>query len=245
MATSEGAETAPEPEDVRLLIAQYRDDAYRLARHLVRSSAEAEDLAHTAILNVLRRADNISDAAHVRAYLLAAVRNAWRNQLRARGGRRFIGADYAEMIPSTDPQPEERVITFLDASIAKTAFDSLSITSQEVIRLRYMESLNFPELAERLGITSVAARQRAHRAREELVGACMDVAAGGGTGNCKVIRRRLGRYHRGLLSQRVRDGIETHLDMCRECASCYEQLIDLFGHRIGQARIDKPEERER
>ena len=164
MTTFEGAESASEHEDIRQLIAECREDAYRLARHLVRSSAEAEDLAHTAILNVLRRADNISDAAHVRAYLLTAVRNAWRNQLRARGGRRFIGADYAEMIPSTDPQPEESVITLLDASIAQEAFESLSATSKEVIRLRYLESLSFPELADRLGITSVAARQRAHRA---------------------------------------------------------------------------------
>jgi RNA polymerase sigma factor (sigma-70 family) len=242
MPIFEGAESASEHEDMRLLIAECRDDAYRLARHLVRSSAEAEDLAHTAILNVLRRADNISDAAHVRAYLLTAVRNAWRNQLRARGGRRFIGADYAEMIPSTDAQPEETVITLLDASIAQQAFEALSATSQEVIRLRYLESLNFPELAERLGITSVAARQRAHRAREELVGACMDVAASGGDGDCKVIRRRLGRYHRGLLSRRVRSDVELHLRRCPECTSCYEQLIELFGHRldkhVGEAKDD-------
>jgi RNA polymerase sigma factor (sigma-70 family) len=241
MTTFDGAAPASEPEDVRLLIAQYREDAYRLARHLVRSNAEAEDLAHTAILNVLRRADNISDAAHVRAYLLAAVRNAWRNQLRARGGRRFIGADYAEMIPSTDPEPDEYVMTSLDASIAMTAFETLSATSQEIIRLRYMESLNFPDLADRLGITSVAARQRAHRAREELVGACMDATASGGSGDCKTIRRRLGRYHRGLLSRRVRASVDAHLTTCQECGSCYEQLIDLFGHRIGQSKVDSSE----
>src|SRR5581483_7835028 len=170
-----GDSTAPEPTEVQLLIAQYREDAFRLARHLVRSTAEAEDLAHTAILNVLRRAENISDADHVRPYLLTAVRNAWRNQLRSRGSRRFLGADYAE---------------------------SLSPTSRQIIELRYFEGLGFPELAQRLSITSVAARQRAHRAREELVGACMDHAAHAGEGECKPIRLRLGRYHRGLLSKK-------------------------------------------
>ena len=173
MATVGGAE-AQQPEDVHLLIAHYREDAYRLARHLVRSSSEAEDLAHTAILNVLRRAENISDAAKVRPYLLTAVRNAWRNQLRARGSRRFIGADYAESIPSTDVQPDEQVLTGVDIAIAQAAFATLSPTSQEVIRLRYMEGMRFPELARELSISPVAARQRAHRAREELVGACMD-----------------------------------------------------------------------
>jgi RNA polymerase sigma factor (sigma-70 family) len=235
MATPDGV-AAEEPENMQLLVARYRDDAFRLARHLVRSQAEAEDLAHTAILSVLRRADNISDAAHVRAYLLTAVRNAWRNQLRSRGGRRFIGADVAETIPSTDIAPDEQVLTLMDVAIARAALESLSEKSQEIIRLRYLEGLGFPELSQRLGITPVAARQRAHRAREELVGACMDRAAQAGVGDCRPIRLRLGRYHRGLLSKKARTDLEFHLASCEACASCYEQLIDLYGHRINRWR---------
>lgn len=231
MATPDGG-TAERREDMQLLVAQYRDDAFRLARHLVRSQADAEDLAHTAIVNVLRRAENISDAAHVRAYLLTAVRNAWRNQLRARGGRRFIGADIAETIPSVDLAPDEVVLTVLDVSIARAALESLSPKSQEIIRLRYLEGLSFPELSQRLGITPVAARQRAHRAREELIGACMDRVARAGAGKCRPVRVRLGRFHRGLLSQKVRADVEMHLGLCDACTSCYEQLIDLYGHRI-------------
>lgn len=238
MATPEDI-AAEQPEDMQLLVARYRDDAFRLARHLVRSQAEAEDLAHTAILSVLRRADNISDAAHVRAYLLTAVRNAWRNQLRSRGGRRFIGADVAETIPSTDLAPDEQVLMVMDVSIARAALESLSDKSQEIIRLRYIEGLGFPELSQRLGITSVAARQRAHRAREELIGACMDRAAQAGTGDCRPIRVRLGRYHRGLLSQRARADLEFHLASCEACTSCYEQLIDLYGHRLVDRRREK------
>jgi RNA polymerase sigma-70 factor (ECF subfamily) len=219
---------------MRLLVARYRDDAYRLARHLVRSPAEAEDLAHTAILNVLRRADSISDEAHVRPYLMTAVRNAWRNQLRARGGRRFLGADYAESLPSDDLEPEERVLTGLDVTLARAAFAVLSPTSREVIELRYLEGLSFPELAARLSISPVAARQRAHRAREELIGACMEHAASSGEGRCRTVRMRLGRYHRGRLSKRIRSEVGLHLAVCAPCQSCYEQMIDLYGHRIGR-----------
>jgi RNA polymerase sigma factor (sigma-70 family) len=238
MATS-GDAAAQQPEDLRLVIAQYREDAYRLARHLVRSPAEAEDLAHTAILNVLRRAENISDAAHVRAYLLTAVRNAWRNQLRARAGRRFLGSDFAESVPSTDIEPDEQVLIGWDTRIARAAFESLSATSREVIGLRYLEGLSFPQLAQQLSITPVAARQRAHRAREELVGACMDHASRAGEGECKPVRLRLGRYHRGLLSRKVRSEVALHLAGCAACQSCYEQLIDLYGHRIGRSRSDE------
>jgi RNA polymerase sigma factor (sigma-70 family) len=233
MADSGGA-AAHEPDSVPMLIARYREDAYRLARHLVRSPAEAEDLAHTAILNVLRRADNISDSDHVRAYLMTAVRNAWRNQLRARGGRRFLGADYAESMPSSDLAPDEIVLTGFDTAIARLAFESLSPTSRQVIQLRYLDGLSFPEVAARLAISSVAARQRAHRAREELVGACMEHAASEGTGDCKSVRLRLGRYHRGLLNRRTRAALELHLSRCAVCQSCYDEVVDLYGHRINR-----------
>lgn len=221
------------PEELALLIVQYRDDAFRLARRLTRNTAEAEDIAQTALLNVLRRAEFIEDETKVRAYLLTAVRNVWRNHLRARGRRRFLGSDVAELIPSNDLAPDEQVLTSLDASLASAALHTLSDTSREVIELRYMERLDFHDLAERLGITPVAARQRAHRAREELVGACMELSAQTGEGKCRQVRGRLGRYHRGHLSRPVRADLEIHLAECEGCASCYEQLIDLYGHRLG------------
>src|ERR1022692_4062540 len=57
--TSPGGPEAFGESELALLIAQYRSDALRVARRLVRSEAEAEDLTQTAILNVLRRAEHI------------------------------------------------------------------------------------------------------------------------------------------------------------------------------------------
>lgn len=84
MSSPNGAEWSAD-DDLNQLIAQYRPDALRVARRLVRSDAEAEDLTQTAILNVLRRARYIDDASNVKAYLLTSVRNLWRNQLRQQG----------------------------------------------------------------------------------------------------------------------------------------------------------------
>ncbi|MSO18813.1 MAG: sigma-70 family RNA polymerase sigma factor [Acidimicrobiia bacterium] len=222
------------PEEFYELIAQYSDDAFRLARRLSRNTAEAEDIAQTAMFNVLRRAEYIRDETKIRSYLLTSVRNAWRNQLRSKGRRKFLGSDIAELLPSDDMQPEEEVLTVLDASVASAALAALSPKSREIIELRYVEGLEFQNLADRLGISAVAARQRAHRAREELVGACMEIVACHGEGLCRTVRSRLGRYHRGLLSRSVRSEVEIHLEECEPCFSCYDQLIDLYGHRLGR-----------
>jgi RNA polymerase sigma factor (sigma-70 family) len=224
------------PHELHEVIAQYRDDAYRLARRLSRSSYEAEDLAQTALLNVLRRAEFIVDETKVRSYLLTAVRNVWRNQLRARSNRYTLGSDAAEMIPSPDLEPEEQVLTLLDAAIARGAFTVLSATSRDVITLRYVEGLDYHDLASRLSISPVAARQRAHRAREELISACMELAAEGGVGTCRTVRRRIGRYHRGLLTRKVRAEMGLHLSQCDACRRCYEQVVDLYGRRIAETR---------
>jgi RNA polymerase sigma-70 factor, ECF subfamily len=227
------------PEELHEVIARYRDDAYRLARRLSRSSHEAEDLAQTAMLNVLRRAEFILDESKVRSYLLTAVRNVWRNQLRSRSRRNMLGSDAAELVPSDELEPEEQVITVLDAALAGSALTALSATSREVIELRYFENLDYHELAARLNISAVAARQRAHRAREELISQCMEIAAESGEGACRSVRVRLGRYHRGLLTRRVRAELRHHLETCVACLRCYEQVADLYGKRLGDAGGDK------
>jgi RNA polymerase sigma factor (sigma-70 family) len=231
MSSPDGAEW-PAGHELDQLIAQYRPDALRVARRLVRSEAEAEDLTQTAILNVLRRARYIEDVSNVKAYLLTAVRNLWRNQLRQQGSRRFVGADAAEHIPTADAGPEERVLTELDTVLAREAFKSLSRVSREILELRYVDGLGFLELSEQLGITPVAARQRAHRAREELVGLCIERTASGGFRTCRPVRSKLGRFLRGQLSRKVRSQISGHLATCSSCGDCYRQLQDLYGDRI-------------
>ncbi len=136
---TESSAAAPPPDDLATLIAAHRDDAYRLARRLVRTTSEAEDLTQTAILNTLRRAEYISGPENVKAYLLTTVRNLWRNQLRERSRRRFIGDDIAEELPSSELAPDEQVLTLLDTALAEAALATISERSREVIWLRYME----------------------------------------------------------------------------------------------------------
>jgi hypothetical protein len=95
-----------------------------------------------------------------------------------------------------------------------------------------VEGLGFTDLAGRLGITAVAARQRAHRAREELIGACIEQTALMGAGSCGSVRARLGRYLRGRLTRKVRAQISGHLSGCASCRECFQQLTDLYGHRL-------------
>jgi RNA polymerase sigma factor (sigma-70 family) len=227
-----GADAAAKPsDDLRAQIAALHPDALRLARHLLGGGSDAEDLAQTAVLRVLSRADSIADASSARAYLFTTVRNLWRNQLRARDRRRILQETAAGRSRVFTPGPEDDAVTALERETARRAFDALSAASQEVIWLRYVDRLDYATLGARLGTTAAAARQRVHRARDQLVAACIDVDATGGAGQCREVRVRMGRFSRGKLTRNMRAGVETHLDECALCRECYAQLVDVYGRR--------------
>src|ERR1700733_10412730 len=87
------------------------DAAYNLARWLTRSAPDAEDIVQDAMLRAFRafegfRGDNF------RPWLLAIVRNCWRNKVRDVARRRTTGADEAglENFASDDADPEVAAI---------------------------------------------------------------------------------------------------------------------------------------
>jgi RNA polymerase sigma-70 factor (ECF subfamily) len=215
---------------MRALIASFRPDALRVARSLVRSDAEAEDLAQTAVMKVLQRADSISDPAFVKPYLLTTVRNLWRNQLR--DGRRFEPHDQSlfERIPAADTPIDDPVVSALDVHTLLIAMETLSKSNRELIDLRYVELLDFADIGLRLGITPSTARQRVHRAREHLIAACFAADPDDSSSNvCRMTRFRLARFLRSGLTRRVAARVALHLRNCAPCRDEYVLLADLYG----------------
>lgn len=223
---SAGAEP---PDDIHALIASFRPDAVRVARRLVRTQMEAEDLAQTALMNVLARAHAISDREMVRPYLMTAVRNLWRNQLRA--GRRFEPARDETIFDRLPvPEPDEPTISGVDIATVEMALKTLSEANAALLALRYVERLDYAAIGERLGITPPTARQRVHRAMEQLRTACFTVEPDTPAARvCHLTRVRLGRYTRGVLSNRIATRVTEHLIDCDPCRAVYVDLADVLG----------------
>lgn len=190
---------------------------------------EAEDLAQTALMNVLARAHAISDREMVKPYLMTAVRNLWRNQLRA--GRRVEPArdeTFFDRLPQ--PAPEEPSFSGIDSATLQLALQTLSEANAALLALRYVERLDYAAIGERLGITAPTARQRVHRAMEQLRTACFAVEPEAPTTRvCHLTKVRLGRYARGALSSRIATRVTLHLIDCDECRSVYSDLTDVLG----------------
>ncbi len=222
-------DAAEPPDDIHALIASFRPDAVRVARRLVRTQAEAEDLAQTALVNVLARAHAISDPSFVRPYLLTAVRNLWRNQIRT--SKRCQPArdeTLFDRIPDTS-EVDEPSYSEVDAAMVRRAMEGLSPKNLEILQLRHVEHLDYAAIGERLGISAPTARQRVHRATEQLRSACFTADTEQTARRvCHLTKVRMARYARGVLAHRVAERVTEHLRDCDDCMDSYVQLIDVL-----------------
>jgi len=153
--------------ETRALEALYNRHAKSVHGFLVRmvrgDGALADDLLQQTFLSVVRSADRFEKGAKFWPWLLTIAANAARgNMRRVKLGVEVLGEEAPEpsMTPAhSDPAARKRI---------EAAFAKLPDSQREVVVLHKVEGLSFEEIAKILGITSTAARIRAHRGYEFL-----------------------------------------------------------------------------
>lgn len=130
-------------------------------RPMVRDPALAEDLAQTTFLSVVRSRDRYLQGSPVAPWLFAIAANAARDSLR----RKARGIE--QLSTGTGPPPEVAVesqpIDFGLRRQLHNALQALPVSQREVVVMHKVQGLSFEQVAEAVGITSTAARIRAHR----------------------------------------------------------------------------------
>lgn len=130
----------------------------KLARGL--SPDAGEDLVQDTYLAAL---EDPGGRTHTRSYLGQAIGYRWRMRMRSEGRRRAREAAYATLHSGGDPA-ELAVISLA----IRQALERLSADERELLEARFVEGREPREIAETLGVSSQAARQRIHRALGQL-----------------------------------------------------------------------------
>ena len=136
--------------------------AMRLAYGMLRSRSEAEDAVQEACLNAWRKQGSFRPGTDFRAWFLTIVANQCRS---IRRGRWWSVIRRAEMEGPHESGPEEASVLAQDM---RRALRRLNHDQRLVLVLRYYLDLSWDEVARALGVTSLAARARAHRAMARL-----------------------------------------------------------------------------
>jgi RNA polymerase sigma-70 factor (ECF subfamily) len=152
----------------------------RLGRSL-RSEMESRDILQSVLCKSFSRLDQVQDPAAVMGWLARMAENEIRDQAdfhhrQRRDAARRSPIDDAVDVPAPVRQALSQVILNERAEQLATALDALPEAQRDIIVLRKLEELSFPEIARRVGKSEDACRMAFSRAM-----AALTMKMGGGS----------------------------------------------------------------
>ena len=176
-AQGEGFDVLDPQDRVRfeMLVLPHLDAAFNLARWLLRSGADAEDVAQEAMLRAFRFFHDFH-GADVRAWLLQIVRNTcytWMEKNRHVKNMTEFDEDLHWL---RSPTPEMLAIAGDNRERLTRALESLSPRFRELIVLRELEECSYKEIATIASIPIGTVMSSLSRARRQLQLALADTA---------------------------------------------------------------------
>ena len=152
----------------------YLDDAYTLARYLLRNATDAEDAVQECYLRAFRHFDSYRGPA-MKPWLFAILRNVCRAEYarRASSPTQTIEdvPEKAEQTPlwSESPEtPEAQILRQRDASTIRRLVSALTEPFRETFVLREIENLSYREIADVEEVPVGTVMSRLARARAML-----------------------------------------------------------------------------
>ncbi|HTE46823.1 MAG TPA: sigma-70 family RNA polymerase sigma factor [Gemmatimonadaceae bacterium] len=154
------------------IILPHLDDAYTLARYLLRDEHDAQDAVQDAVLRALRYFEGYRDG-DARAWLLAIVRNCCLTWQRRHSADRFnISFSDDSAVDVSDARPADAAaIEASDRAAVNRAVAALPTEFREVIVLREIDGLSYKEISDIVGAPIGTVMSRLARARKRLAAA--------------------------------------------------------------------------
>ena len=150
------------------LVEQYRDNVYRLAYRMCGNAYDADEAAQEAFVAAWRALPNFRGDAKFSTWLYRLTTNAAIDVMRREKRHQTVGD--GEMIDLADDadSPQETVERTEQQEAVQKALSTLSEEYREVLLLRYMEELDYAEIAEVLQLPSGTVKSRINRAKAAL-----------------------------------------------------------------------------
>ena len=161
----------------------------RLARWLMRSADDADDVVQESALRALLYFHTFTGGS-ARAWFLRIVRNtSYLRQSQPHARRVTHLEDPDNEVVTTVPDPEELLLQSVAAECLEAAMSDLSARSRELLRRRELEGLSYRELADSMELPLGTVMSGLSRARKAVKDALLKrMVAPGHTGPCFGIR---------------------------------------------------------
>jgi RNA polymerase sigma factor (sigma-70 family) len=150
----------------RPLVERYQSLLCSIAYAIVGDLKRSEDVAQEAFIAAWRQLRTLQDQSRFRPWLCSIARNLAHHAIRR--DRPTASLDAAGNQPSPQPTPVQEVISKEEQTLVWSALESLHETYREPLVLYYREDHSVASVAEALGLSENAVKQRLSRGREML-----------------------------------------------------------------------------
>ena len=161
------------------IVIEYQAELLRHARRRISDAGAAEDLVQETFVRAYRAFDRLPDDSRVRPWLHQILTNVCINEAN-RSRREYDKTERVGHEPSavlTGEGPEHELGLDVDDTALAVALAKLPVTHREAIEQRFVDELDYDEIAERTGVSETNVRARVSRARATLRRALQGAAA--------------------------------------------------------------------
>jgi RNA polymerase sigma-70 factor (ECF subfamily) len=161
------------PKDIdrfERIVLPHLDDAYTLARYLLRDQHDAQDAVQDAVLRALRYFETYREG-DARAWLLTIVRNCCltrHRKARIEQANIMFVEDVDVVQAAAGRATDARAVEQSERAALQRALDGLPAEFREVIVLREVQELSYREISDVVGVPIGTVMSRLARARRRL-----------------------------------------------------------------------------
>ena len=141
---------------------------FRVAYRISGDSGLAEDLAHEAFVQLLRRDSELPSLSDTKYWLLRVVRNLSLNLQQRRDRERQAYNRARDLAPCFTPASDEPMLTAEQRSLVQQALNSLPQQMRSILVMREYGGLSYREIGRVLRISESNVKVRLHRARARM-----------------------------------------------------------------------------
>ena len=129
----------------------------------------SEEVAQEALMKAWARRESFDGRAHIRTWVFAIARNAWRDRLRrTRTHPREMTMTQEPTLLSNEPPPHAAAARVELRAAVRSAMDELPPEQREALAMRESEGLTFSQIAELLDVPLPTVKSRVRYALEKL-----------------------------------------------------------------------------
>ncbi|MFT3842856.1 MAG: sigma-70 family RNA polymerase sigma factor [Myxococcaceae bacterium] len=151
------------------LVRQVQRPVYGLCLRLLRTEGEAQEVAQETFLRAYQNLERYDLERPFDLWVLAIARNLCLDLLRRRSRVQTEDVEeHAQVLPSGDPNAEDKAIEKQERKSLEEAMGMLSAEDREVLALYYVQKRTTKEIAEVIGVAPGTIMARLFRAREKL-----------------------------------------------------------------------------